>query len=165
MKKRYSFIILSVVISLIFWIFQSLVDISFMAYHLSWKNLFVPNTMAFWMRILWVCFAILTGVFAQTEFNKILGLENKGKRHISAIFIVYGSIGFGVFYWIIEAVRDVLILQKGSLLKRIFLPDSVALLERISAVLLFIFLGFYTYYMFERKRQEHEKTRELHNED
>ena len=117
----------------------------------------MPNSMTFWIRMLWVCFAILTGAFAQTEFRKMMDLENKGKKHIPAVFIIYGSIGFGIFYWIIEAVRDVFVFQKGSLLRRIFLPDMISLLEGISAVLLFVFLGIYTYYVFERKRQEHEK--------
>ena len=158
MKDRYNFIILSIIISIIFWIFQSLLDISFMVYHLTWKNLVFPSTMSFWMRMLWVCFALLTGIFAQTQYRILLDKENKGKEHISPVVIIYGSVGFGVFYWIVESVRDVFVFQNGSLIQRLFLPDMVALLERLSAILLFIFLGFYTYYMFERKRREHEST-------
>jgi signal transduction histidine kinase len=60
----------------------------------------------------------------------------------SVNFIVVGLL-FGVFYWILESVRDVIVYNKGNIFERIFTPDPAGFWMRLLVVLLLLLFGAY----------------------
>ena len=82
----------------------------------------------------------------------------KRQEKYSVNFIIVSCI-FGVFYWIIESIRDVFIFEKGTLLSRIFITDSMEFWTRILVVLILLLFGIYTQSL-RVKMDMHEKTEE-----
>ena len=142
-KYRIHLLGFAFVLCIVYWVFQSLLDVLIFEKPLTLINIFYPNFMAFWIRILWVCFAILVGSFAQSRLNKIEDMKVVSIVSPMKPVVVLASVGFASLYWIIEAVRDVYVFHKENIITRIFLPDTVSLLERLSASLLFLMLGIY----------------------
>jgi len=68
-------------------------------------------------------------------------IKIRKKMTINFIFV---SLLFGVAYWIIEAIRDVFIFEKGNLFNRIFITDPVGFWTRILVVLILLLFGIYT---------------------
>jgi len=58
--------------------------------------------------------------------------------HGKSIRLIGFGFVFAVFYWILESVRDVLILEEGNLLERIFMPDTMSFWMRFLVVCLII---------------------------
>lgn len=62
---------------------------------------------------------------------------------ISRINFILLSILFSVFYWILESIRDVITFNKGPLIQRIFIPDTLSLWMRLLIVFTLILFGTY----------------------
>ena len=56
---------------------------------------------------------------------------------------IWAGIGFGAVYWIMESVRDVLVFEKGTLLERVFLPDTMSFWRRFPVILILILYSIY----------------------
>lgn len=69
--------------------------------------------------------------------------SKENKFGIPGNFIWY-SILFGLFYWIMESVRDVLVFERGTLIERIFFPDMMSFWMRFLVVCILILFGVYT---------------------
>ena len=52
-------------------------------------------------------------------------------KKISKLNLVWAGFGFGILYWIFKSVRDVLVFDNGTLIARVFKPDSMSLWMRI----------------------------------
>lgn len=62
-------------------------------------------------------------------------------RSSSCVDLLWFSIVFGVFYWILESVRDVLIFERGNLINRLFFPDSMTFWMRFLVVCIILLFG------------------------
>jgi len=73
---------------------------------------------------------------------------NSGDAH--KINLIFLGVLFSAFYWILEAVRDVIGFNRGNLMERIFYPDVMSLWVRLLVV--FIIILFSTYVESLRKK-------------
>jgi signal transduction histidine kinase len=58
---------------------------------------------------------------------------------------------FGVLYWLLESVRDVVLFNKGTLIQRFFNPDMLSVWMRMLAIFLLILFGVYTQSVRDKK--------------
>ena len=71
-------------------------------------------------------------------------MSTKSKDHTSLmqqINLIWISIVFGVLYWILEALREVVVYEKGTLLDRLFVVDSLGFWMRLMVILILILFG------------------------
>ena len=61
----------------------------------------------------------------------------KAKTSGSINLIIVGIV-FSGFYWILEAVRDVFLFDKGNIIRRLFAPDSMSFWMRFLVVCIFV---------------------------
>ncbi|MBN1780641.1 hypothetical protein JW948_05905 [bacterium] len=74
------------------------------------------------------------------------------KQNDRMINFVGMGLFFSLFYWILESIRDVIAFNKGSLIERIFYPDSMSLWMRVLVVCMI--LGFSALVQSMRQRAE-----------
>ncbi len=79
--------------------------------------------------------------------DTIINEKTKTRKTINLIWV---SIGFGVLYWIIESIRDVIISEKGNIAECIFTPDPITFWMRILIVFILILFGVYAEALKER---------------
>jgi hypothetical protein len=151
-----SLIWVSIGFSAFYWILEAVRDVLVFERGSIYQRIFLPDGMSFWMRIMVVCILILFGAYAQTWREKAVVNEKEQSVHpVKMGGILIAGIGFGLMYWILEAVRDVFIFEKGNLLERILIPDTVGVWMRLLAVFILILFSLYTHReVTERKRAE-----------
>jgi signal transduction histidine kinase len=133
---------ISVAFSCVYWVVESIRDVLLYGKDGLIGRLFHPGAMAFWMRLMVVCVIVLFGVYAQWLRNRSTKKSRVSKmiRPVSALLV--GAL-FSVFYWILEAFRDVFIYEKGPLLQQIFQPHSIDLWMRFLPVcIILLFSGY-----------------------
>lgn len=64
-----------------------------------------------------------------------------GKRE--RINLIWVGAVFGIIYWILESVRDVLAFHKGTLAERLFYPDLPSIWTRLIIIVMILFYGLY----------------------
>jgi hypothetical protein len=64
------------------------------------------------------------------------------------------SLFFGVCYWMLEAVRDVIVFRKGDILNRIFTPDPFSFWMRLLVIMLLLLFGAYTQSLRDKTEME-----------
>jgi hypothetical protein len=64
--------------------------------------------------------------------------ENEENPIVHDINFLWFGLGFSMFYWILESVRDVFVFNRGSVIERIFLPDSMSFWMRFLVVCIII---------------------------
>ena len=72
------------------------------------------------------------------EFMK--KVQSTSKRQLS---LVWSGFVFGLLYWILESVRDVLVFERGTLLERIFTPDYTSFWYRLLVVCILVLYSVY----------------------
>jgi hypothetical protein len=65
---------------------------------------------------------------------------------------VHLGLMFAAVYWTFEAIRDVLVFNKGSILERLFLPDLLSLVMRLLAVCILVAFGAYADFLYGKIR-------------
>jgi signal transduction histidine kinase/CheY-like chemotaxis protein len=71
---------------------------------------------------------------------KLLSLKNQPARSMNLVAV---SAFFSVFYWVLESVRDVIVFNKGTLLRRLFKPDLMSFWMRMLIVCILFLFGIY----------------------
>jgi signal transduction histidine kinase/CheY-like chemotaxis protein len=69
---------------------------------------------------------------------------------IRSLNLIWLSVFFSLFYWIMESVRDVIVFNRGSLLERLFAPDAMSLWMRLLIVMILILFGVYAQSLLQR---------------
>ena len=70
----------------------------------------------------------------------------KGRTRLKSPFnLIWVGIGFSVFYWMLESVRDSFIFKKGPLIERIFFPDPISFWMRFLVVCLIVLFSAFAY--------------------
>ena len=80
--------------------------------------------------------------------------KNKGEAHKVNLILI--GVLFSAFYWVLEAVRDVIGFERGNLLGRIFYPDAMSMWVRLLVV--FIIILFSAYVETLRKKTKADST-------
>lgn len=138
--KPVNLIVVSLIFGLIYWVMEAVRDVFLFERGDFLERLFWPGVMSFWMRFLAVCILVLFGIFAQTLQRRIRSKRNDGT--VTRSIILYG-VAFGALYWILESVRDTVVFGRGSLVERIFMPDSMSSWMRLLAVFVIVLLSLY----------------------
>jgi len=66
---------------------------------------------------------------------------------------IWIGLGFGVFYWILESIRDVLAFEKGTIVERIFLPDPMSFWMRLLVLCILVLFSLYMQLLREKLDQ------------
>lgn len=66
---------------------------------------------------------------------------------------LWTGLGFGLLYWIMEAIRDVISFNKGTFLERLIMPDIMTVWSRLMVVFLLILLGFFLQLILQLNRR------------
>ena len=81
------------------------------------------------------------------HFKNSLAFQNSSflqdDRPVKKINLIYVGLGFGLIYWILAAVRDVLSFENGTLLERLFSPGYMTLWMRLLVVCIIILFSVY----------------------
>jgi PAS domain S-box-containing protein len=67
-------------------------------------------------------------------------IQSTSKRQLS---LIWSGFLFGLLYWILESVRDVLVFEKGTLIERIFTPDYTSFWYRLLVVCILVLYSIY----------------------
>ncbi|MBN1552126.1 GAF domain-containing protein [bacterium] len=138
--KQVNLIAVSLVFGFIYWVMEAFRDVFVFEKGNFLEQLFWPGIMSFWMRFLALCILVLFGLFAHTLQKRIRSQQDL--QSTTRSIILYGII-FGAIYWILESVRDSVVFGKGSLIERIFMPDSTSSWMRLLAVFVIVLLSLY----------------------
>lgn len=69
------------------------------------------------------------------------------------LIYLWTGLGFGLLYWIMEAIRDVISFNRGSFLERLIMPDLMTVWSRLMVVFLLILLGFFLQLILQLSRR------------
>ena len=141
--SRINFILLSILFSMFYWILESIRDVIIFNKGPLIERIFIPDTLSLWMRLLIVFILILFGAYVQSQKVKKEVKQNLILKFFGEIRVLWAGLVFGILYWLLEAIRDVFIFEKGNLFSRIFTPDPIGFWMRVLAVLVIILFSFY----------------------
>lgn len=65
----------------------------------------------------------------------------KHTHWLQQINLIWISVIFGMIYWILEALREVIVFEKGTFLERLFVVDSIGFWMRLLVVLILVLFG------------------------
>jgi signal transduction histidine kinase/CheY-like chemotaxis protein len=143
-KRSVNLIWISVAFSIMYWVVESIRDV--LLYGKGGgliARLFHPGAMTFWMRLMVVCVIVLFGVYAQWLRTRTAQREASVTERVRTISVLLVGVLFSVFYWILEAFRDVFVYDKGALLHQIFHPTSIDFWMRFLPVcIILLFSGY-----------------------
>lgn len=168
-KKPFNLVWAGVLFGMVYWIFESIRNFLNGTEGSIFEMIFIPDPMEFWMRILVVCILLLFSVMAYS-FQKKLNQKHYKMHDLPGRGEVIGMcVGFGLLYWLLESIRDVVVFGKGDLLHRLLLPDSMSVWMRILPILVVVLFGIYFNTLLdERKRllaQQQEKQTNMSEKD
>ena len=144
----------SLFFGLFYWCMEAVRDVLIFRKGTIVEQLFYPDWMTFWMRVLVICILVLFGLFLQSRRT---GLEKKAPRRGGGSPVLLSGVLSGACYWFLEAVRDTAVFHRGPLWERVFLPDPMSLWMRLLAVLIILLFSLYVQNLInERKRAEDE---------
>lgn len=155
---------LSVFFSLFYWMMESVRDVLVFNRGPFLKRLFTPDPMSLWMRLLIVMILILFGIYAQSLKNKLEDADFKKTRTVRRMGMIYRGLGFGLLYWFLEALRDVFIFDKGTLLDRLLRPDPISVWMRLLAICIMLLFSIYAQNLFEEREKAKQALQNAHDE-
>jgi signal transduction histidine kinase len=141
-KANVNLIWISAAFSCVYWVVESIRDVLLYGQDGLVGRMFHPGAMAFWMRLMVVCVIVLFGVYAQWIRIRSAKKTRFSERIRPVSVLLVGTL-FSVFYWILEAFRDVFVYEKGPLLQQIFQPHSIDFWMRFLPVcIILLFSGY-----------------------
>jgi two-component sensor histidine kinase len=112
------------------------------------------------MRVLVICIIMLFSAYTQSMRQKAES-KKKGIEIFGKMNIVWIGLAFGLFYWILEAFRDVFVFHKGNFLKQIISPDPMGFWMRLLAVCILILFSLYLKTLMNERNAVEAKLREM----
>jgi two-component sensor histidine kinase len=155
-----NFIWIGLFFSTFYWVLESVRDMMIYNEGSLFKWIFIPSAMSLWMRMLVICIIMLFSAYTQSVRQKAES-KKKGLEIFWKMNIVWIGLAFGLFYWILEAFRDVFVFQKGNFLKQIFFPDPMGFWMRLLAVCILILFSLYLKTLMNERNAVEAKLREM----
>jgi len=87
--------------------------------------------------------------------------EIRRSRH--KINVIWLGIGFSLSYWTLEAIRDVIVFQKGSFFSQLFSPGNAGVWTRMLGVLVILLFSFYIRSLIIKRERAEEALRDEHD--
>ncbi|MBN2414292.1 PAS domain S-box protein [bacterium] len=152
-KKPFHLIWSGILFGFLYWIFESIRHFINSGEGSIFEIIFIPDPREFWMRILVVFILLLFGVMSYSFQKKLNQKQYKMHDVPGRAEVMIMCAGFGLLYWVLESIRDVVVFDRGSLLQRLLLPDSMSVWMRILPILVVVLFGIYFNTLLdERKR-------------
>lgn len=161
--KIVNFIWIGLFFSVLYWILESIRDMMIYGKGSVFKWIFVPSAMSLWMRVLVVCIIMLFSAYTQSIRQKAEA-KKKGLEIFEKMNIVWIGLAFGLFYWILEAFRDVVVFQKGNFIERLLFPDAMGFWMRLLAVCILILFSLYLKTLASERKAIEAKLREMQDQ-
>ncbi|NQT24500.1 GAF domain-containing protein [candidate division KSB1 bacterium] len=154
----------SLCFSAIYWILEAVRDVIIFERGSILDRIFRPDIMSLWMRILVICIIILFGVYAQSLKIKLISRQIKHEKFkTQTVSVMAVGLMFGAIYWILEAVRDTFVFNKGDLIDRIFFPDTMGFWMRLLAVFVILLFSVYVQNLVNERREAEEALKRAHD--
>lgn len=156
---KVNIIFLGVAFSIAYWILEAVRDVIGFGLGTITERIFYPDAMTLWVRLLVVFIIILFSAYVQSLKAKTNDFKVLSPHFFDNLSIPWIIIIFSLFYWILEAVRDVIVFKKESLIHQIFVPDLLEFWSRFLGLGILILLGLHvqrTIAMSKAKEQEME---------
>ncbi len=162
--NKWGFLILGVGFSLLYWLLESVRDVFIFEKGNFLQRIFSPDPLSFWMRLLIVMFLILFSIHAHSIKVKTTKYW-KGKEKPGRVNgIIWAGLIFSCSYWIMEAVRDVIVFEKGNIFKLIFSPEPLGFWMRLLAVLIIVLFSVYAQTHINKRKLIEEELRKEREE-
>jgi signal transduction histidine kinase/ActR/RegA family two-component response regulator len=116
------------------------------------------------MRLLVVFLLVLFGAYAQSLRDKLERPDVRRQPRLRRLGMVYYGAAFGGLYWILEAVRDVVVFDKGDLFSRIVKPDLVTVFMRLLAICIMLLFSVYAQKLFEEREKAKLELQKAHDD-
>ena len=153
-NRQFNLIWMSIFFGILYWLLESVRETLVFEDTILTDHLFRLDTLSFWMRILVVLVLILFGVFAQSHRKH---MEKKPTSELDTseekAGMVWVGLGFSMLYWLLESVRDFLLLQNASLIEHIFVPGPFIFWMRILAVCVMILFSVYAQNLIDTRKK------------
>ena len=139
--REINIILLGVLFSVAYWVLEAVRDVIGFGRGTIMERIFFPDVMSLWVRLLVVLIIILFSAYIQSLKEKTNDFKVLSPHFFDNLSIPWIVIIFSVFYWILEAVRDVIVFNKESVIRQIFVPDLLAFWSRFLGLGILILLG------------------------
>jgi two-component sensor histidine kinase len=161
-RKLVNFLWVGLFFSLAYWVLESVRDVVTFGRGTLIKRLFTPDAMSLWMRVVVVCVIMMFSAIIQNMRKKA---EDRARNldFLSRGSVILLSFGFGMVYWVLEAIRDVIVYHRGTLLQQIFSPDPVAFWMRLLAICILVLFGIYVKTLVKERQQAEEALKRIQN--
>lgn len=163
-KPGINFIFASLVFGVIYWVLEAVRDVFVFERGDLFSRIFMPDVFSCWMRLLVIFVLLLFGAVAESFRKKIEQIERDVPKPLPRVNLVLVGVGFGVLYWILEAIRDVFVFERGSFFARIFHPDAMGVWMRLLALGVLLLFSLYVHYLIEERKKAEENLRIAHGE-
>lgn len=161
---RINFILASLFFGLIYWVLEAVRDVFVFGKEDLFSRIFMPDVFSCWMRLLVIFVLLLFGAIAESFRKKIEQIEHAVPKPLPKINLILVGIGFGILYWILEAVRDVFVFGRGNFFTRVLHPDAMGVWMRLLALGVLLLFSLYAHYLMEERRKAEENLRIAHGE-
>ncbi|MBN2102986.1 hypothetical protein JW835_02995 [bacterium] len=151
-KHVVNFIWIGLFFSGVYWVLESVRDVIAFEKGSLVQRIFAPESMSLWMRIMVICIIMAFSAIIQSMRQKAEA-KDKDLDFLGKGTIILLSLVFGLIYWILEAIRDVFIYNRGSLLQQIFKPDPLGFWMRIFAICMLVLFGAYVKTLIEDRQK------------
>lgn len=151
-KHLINFIWIGLFFSMVYWILESVRDVIAFEKGSLLERIFTPDGMSFWMRIVVICIIMAFSAIIQSMREKAEA-KSKNIDFLGKGTVIFLSLIFGFVYWILEAIRDVFIYNRGTLVQQIFTPDPVGFWMRIFAICILVLFGAYVKTLIEDRQK------------
>jgi len=134
--KCHKWLLSSFVFSLIYWFIEAVRDVLIYGKGPLYKQLFMPEPISFWMKLLVICMIILGGAAIDSIYNENSKPYNHKNRNVIPL-----GIGLSTIYWLLASLRDTLINNDLNIETSIFHPSALYLWMRLLGIFMIMLLA------------------------
>jgi signal transduction histidine kinase len=163
-KQKFNLLWAGIGFSVFYWMLEAVRDVIILGKGNILRQIFIPDPMIFWMRMLVVCIFVLFSVKAQSLKKRMMDSQSRQSGFSRLTGVVQIGFGFGMLYWFLESVRDSFIYNRGSIFERMFALDSMGLWIRLLAVFILILFSLYAQSLINAQNKVEEKLRKEQEE-
>ena len=163
-KKRVDLVWIGAVFGLIYWLWQSFRDSHVLGKSSFIQSFLFPDMMSLAMRLVIISVLLLLFIHAKYLQEKVLEKGAQQERPMAIAAFIISVVGFIMLYWIFDSFQDIVIEDKGEIVKRLLTPEISVLLSRLISVLFLVVLIFLIQYLFRSSRKSENALKMAHNQ-
>lgn len=133
-----------------YWIIESLRDMIVFNQDSIIQTVFSPGLNEFWLRVVVVLIIILFGTYVQTWLISTPHSIKNQEKKFAQIHIILMGLAFSVGYWVLEAVRDMILYDAESFVDQIIRLNMFNFWMRFLPVCMLMLFSGYSQSLFNR---------------